>query len=37
MTIVQIFCTANQVIEDLKLRGFDDATLMDRIKEAVYW
>lgn len=34
MGIIQIFCTANQVIEDLKLRGFEDATLMDRIKEA---
>ncbi len=34
MGIVQIFCTANQVIDDLKLRGFEDATLMDRIKEA---
>jgi hypothetical protein len=33
MGIVQIFCTANQVIEDLKLRGFED-TLLDRIKEA---
>lgn len=33
MGIVQIFCTANQVIEDLHLRGFEDA-LMDRIKEA---
>jgi hypothetical protein len=33
MGIVQIFCTANQVIEDLHLRGFED-TLLDRIKEA---
>lgn len=33
MGIIQIFCTANQVIEDLHLRGFED-TLMDRIKEA---
>lgn len=34
MPIVQIYCTANQVIEDLKLRGFEDSTLMDRIREA---
>ncbi|NMC30699.1 MAG: hypothetical protein GYA45_11585 [Pelolinea sp.] len=30
----QIFCTVNQLIDDLDLRGFSEANLLDRIKEA---
>ncbi len=35
MTLAQIYCTAKEVMEDLRMRGFEDqADLMDRIKAA---